>query len=86
MPTTSASPSRSPTTCSTSRATSRRWARRSRKDADAGKATFVSLLGVDGARKKANALVDEAVGHLSGFDERADLLRQTARFVVDRRN
>ena len=57
-----------------------------RKDADAGKATFVSLLGVDGARKKANALVDEAVGHLSGFDERADLLRQTARFVVDRRN
>ena len=56
------------------------------KDADAGKATFVSLLGVDGARKKANALVDEAVGHLSVFDERADLLRQTARFVVDRRN
>ncbi len=56
------------------------------KDADAGKATFVSLLGVDGARQKANALVDEAVGHLSGFDERADLLRQTARFVVDRRN
>jgi len=56
------------------------------KDADAGKATFVSLLGVDGARQKANALVDEAVGHLSAFDERADLLRQTARFVVDRRN
>ena len=56
------------------------------KDADAGKATFVSLLGIDGARTKANALVDEAVGHLSVFDERADLLRQTARFVVDRRN
>jgi farnesyl diphosphate synthase len=56
------------------------------KDADAGKATFVSLLGVDGAREKANALVDKAVGHLSLFDERADLLRQTARFVVDRRN
>lgn len=56
------------------------------KDADAGKATFVSLLGIDGAKAKANALVDEAVGHLSGFDERADLLRATARFVVDRRN
>jgi farnesyl diphosphate synthase len=56
------------------------------KDADAGKATFVSLLGVDGARERANTLVDEAVGHLSAFDERADMLRQTARFVVDRRN
>ncbi|MEM9683320.1 MAG: polyprenyl synthetase family protein [Pseudomonadota bacterium] len=56
------------------------------KDADAGKETFVSLLGVDAAKAKANALVDEAVGHLSNFDDRADLLRATARFVVDRRN
>jgi farnesyl diphosphate synthase len=56
------------------------------KDANAGKATFVSLLGIDGARKKANALVDQAVSHLSSFDARADLLRLTARFVVDRRN
>ena len=56
------------------------------KDANAGKATFVSLLGIDGARKKANALVDQAVSHLSSFDTRADLLRLTARFVVDRRN
>ena len=56
------------------------------KDANAGKATFVSLLGVDGARKKANTLVDQAVSHLSSFDDRADLLRLTARFVVDRRN
>ena len=56
------------------------------KDANAGKATFVSLLGVDGARKQANALVDQAVSHLSAFDDRADLLRLTARFVVDRRN
>ena len=54
------------------------------KDADAGKETFVSLLGVDGARQRANELVDQAVSHLSGFDERADLLRLTARFVVDR--
>jgi farnesyl diphosphate synthase len=56
------------------------------KDADAGKETFVSLLGVDGAKKKANELVDEAVAHLAAFDERADLLRLTARFVVERRN
>jgi farnesyl diphosphate synthase len=56
------------------------------KDANAGKATFVSLLGIEGARRKAAALVDEAVSHLAGFDGRADLLRLTARFVVDRRN
>jgi farnesyl diphosphate synthase len=56
------------------------------KDANAGKATFVSLLGIQGARQKAAALVDQAVSHLSGFDDRADLLRLTARFVVDRRN
>ncbi len=54
------------------------------KDADAGKETFVSLLGIDGARQRANELVDQAVSHLSTFDERADLLRLTARFVVDR--
>ncbi len=54
------------------------------KDADAGKETFVSLLGVDGARRRANELVDQAVSHLAVFDERADLLRLTARFVVDR--
>lgn len=54
------------------------------KDADAGKETFVSLLGVDGAKQRANELVDQAVSHLAAFDERADLLRLTARFVVDR--
>lgn len=54
------------------------------KDADAGKETFVSLLGIDGARQRANELVDQAVAHLAAFDERADLLRLTARFVVDR--
>ena len=56
------------------------------KDADAGKATFVSLLGIDGARRKAADLVDEAVSQLADFDARADLLRLTARFVVDRKN
>lgn len=56
------------------------------KDADAGKATFVSLLGIDGAKAKANALVESAIDHLSGFDERADMLRAAAEFVVARRN
>lgn len=56
------------------------------KDAAAGKATFVSLLGVDGARARARELVDSAIAHLAEFDERADLLRAAANFVIARRN
>jgi farnesyl diphosphate synthase len=55
-----------------------------RKDADAGKATFVSLLGVERARAQAEMLARQASAHLDCFDDKADLLRQTARFVVDR--
>jgi len=54
------------------------------KDAGAGKATFVSLLGVDGARARARALVDEACEALASFEERAEALRGCAAFVVER--
>jgi farnesyl diphosphate synthase len=55
------------------------------QDAAAGKATFVSILGVERARAQAELLVSQAVAHLDLFEERADLLRQAARFVVERR-
>lgn len=55
------------------------------QDAAAGKATFVSILGVERARAQAELLVSQAVAHLDLFGERADLLKQAARFVVDRR-
>ncbi len=55
------------------------------RDAAAGKATFVSILGVARARAQAQLLVRQAVAHLDLFQERAELLRQAARFVVDRR-
>jgi len=55
------------------------------QDAAAGKATFVSILGAERARAQAELLVAQAVAHLDPFAERADLLRQAARFVVDRR-
>lgn len=55
------------------------------QDAAAGKATFVSILGVERARDQAELLVRQAAAHLDLFGERADLLRQAARFVVDRR-
>ncbi|MEO0379464.1 MAG: polyprenyl synthetase family protein [Pseudomonadota bacterium] len=55
------------------------------KDADAGKATFVSLLGLDGAKRRAEALVMEACDALSVYKDRADILRDAARFVVTRK-
>jgi len=56
------------------------------QDEAAGKATFVSLLGVRKAREKAAALVESAVENLSPFGEKADLLRKTAHFVIERKN
>ncbi len=55
------------------------------QDAAAGKATFVSILGIERARAQAEVLVHQAVAHLDAFESRADLLRQAARFVVERR-
>jgi farnesyl diphosphate synthase len=55
------------------------------KDAAAGKATFVSILGTDGARRKAREISDRAVKHLDSFGKKGDLLAEVARFVVDRR-
>ena len=54
-------------------------------DAEAGKATFVSILGVDRARSQAELLVRQSVAHLELFDQRAELLREAARFVITRR-
>ncbi|MEO1044166.1 MAG: farnesyl diphosphate synthase [Pseudomonadota bacterium] len=54
------------------------------KDEDAGKATFLSLLGVDRAREQAFFLVDQAVGHLQDFGDEANVLRALARFIVER--
>jgi farnesyl diphosphate synthase len=55
-----------------------------RKDADKGKETFVSLLGADRAREQARMLVDQAIGHLAQHGKEADLLRELARFIVER--
>jgi farnesyl diphosphate synthase len=55
------------------------------KDAVAGKATFVSILGIERARSQAVLLAQQAAAHLEPFDEAADLLRQAANFVVARR-
>lgn len=56
------------------------------KDAGAGKATFVSLLGLEGARARAQALVAEAEAAVSAYGARAATLIEAARFVIARRN
>ena len=54
------------------------------KDADAGKATFVSLLGLDGAKRRATDLVTQACDCLSNYGDDAETLREAARFVIAR--
>ena len=56
------------------------------KDAAAGKATFVSLLGTERARDQAQILADQAIRHLEIFGEKGNFLRDLAKFVVQRRS
>jgi farnesyl diphosphate synthase len=55
------------------------------KDVATGKATFVSLLGLERARDQASLLADQAGRHLDMFGDKAELLKQAARYVVERR-
>ncbi|WP_423142288.1 polyprenyl synthetase family protein [Parablastomonas sp. CN1-191] len=55
-----------------------------RKDAAAGKATFVSLLGPERAREQAQFLVSQATEYLQHHGAEADLLRDVARYIVER--
>jgi farnesyl diphosphate synthase len=55
------------------------------KDAGAGKATFVSLLGLEAAQARAEALVAEAEAALAPYGAAADVLKEAARFVIARR-
>ena len=58
--------------------------KRLHKDAEAGKATFVSLMGEERARAQAKLLVEQAVEHLHDHGREADLLRAIARYAVER--
>ncbi len=58
--------------------------KRLRKDAGAGKATFVSLLGMDGAKARAQDLVHEAEAALLPYGAKAETLKAAARFVIAR--
>ncbi|WP_298283206.1 polyprenyl synthetase family protein [Novosphingobium sp.] len=55
-----------------------------RKDERQGKETFLSLLGPERAREQARMLVDQSIEFLSSYGPEADLLRELARFIVER--
>lgn len=54
------------------------------RDDELGKLTYPSLIGLDASRQKAHSLVEQACAALDVFDERADSLRELARFIVER--
>jgi farnesyl diphosphate synthase len=56
------------------------------QDAALGKTTFVTQLGVEGAKQRVRDLIDKADNALAPFGARGDVLRATARFVAERKN
>lgn len=58
--------------------------KRVRKDAEAGKATFVSLLGLDAAKARAAELCEQACAALDIYGDQGETLREAARFVISR--
>jgi farnesyl diphosphate synthase len=56
------------------------------KDAGQGKATFVTILGIEGAKERSRHLAAQAKEHLDPFGARADVLREAVDFIVARRS
>jgi farnesyl diphosphate synthase len=56
------------------------------QDAALGKTTFVTQLGIDGAKKRVRDLLARADSALSIFGAKGDVLRAAARFVAERKN
>lgn len=56
------------------------------KDEASGKSTYVSLLGIDGARAEAARLSEQATQALTSFGTEAAALRALAQYIVERRN
>lgn len=55
------------------------------KDEAAGKSTFVSTMGKEQARERAEMVVRQAIGHLNIFGSRAEILKELAHYVLARR-
>ena len=58
--------------------------KRLQKDANAGKVTFVSILGMDKAKLRAKELVEQSIEALEVYGNKADPMRQVAKFIIHR--
>ena len=58
--------------------------KRAGKDSDAGKATFISILGLEGAKSELTRVVRRATGRLERFGDRAEALRAIVKFIAVR--
>ena len=69
-------------------ATSEQLGKRAGKDAERNKGTFVSIHGLDGAKRLRDGFVDQAIASLgeAGLGPEGDILREAARFVAARAN
>lgn len=56
------------------------------KDAEKGKANYVTLLGAGAARERLDLLAEQTKAHLDPFGPRAEFLRASVDFVLERRN
>jgi geranylgeranyl diphosphate synthase type II len=54
-------------------------------DVTRGKATYPALVGIDEAKREAQRLLEEALNAIASFDQRADPLRDIARYIVSRK-
>ena len=59
--------------------------KRLKKDVSAGKATVVSLLGIENAKVRAKELIEEAIDALSDYGDKAEPMRQVAKFIIERK-
>ena len=66
-------------------ATSEQLGKTAGKDAARGKVTYPAVYGLAEAKQRAAELVEQAVAELAPFDAAADLLREVARYVVERK-
>ena len=55
-------------------------------DLEKGKATYPSIIGMAASKERASELIQMAIDSLKGFDEKAEPLREIAKYVVERRS
>jgi len=56
------------------------------RDEGAGKATFVTIMGIERAKEQAQMITEQTIGHLAIFGDKAKVLEEVARYILERNN